>query len=616
MTDRFMTGAQVGNPVVIIVEDIHIAALSGGRLELFYRVYFGSSEPRESQVLPLWVGEPAPELVRPTVPEAENDTLDPIGIVVATVEAPLYDGMAPGQTVFMEWLSPVEDADIFDSFPVQIADDVAFPVYEEDIVPSLGHEVRVRYFVTEPAERRRYSDFLHLGIGPVLSNPPRPRIEEANGDVLDLRSFQGNALATVAKWNGINLRQRYWFRCRGVDHEGNDKTIVLAERQLVAPGEVDLGIRATLTRFELQGFADLSEIVLEMLVGLREDAEEAEAIRFPLRRYQIRQLSVALTAPEITEARGAVLDLAYFNGDATVWMPPWAGIAEGQTIWISVIGRLASNQELKVWLAEAAPVTRQELGSGVSRALSRQTLNTLVHDSSLTIHVQVDPRGTGDLENAIDAPVRGYQLLTRSLAALAVSTGGITSNLLSSYWDFARETNAVTVIGVAGSAITLKLSGSASFADDSQERDVTLDGYGEARVTVKSTMPNATITASQTGYSDVIANLNFRTSFPVDDNDGLYNLRFNVASGARGDNRSINRCVFEGNFYTSNPNATVSVSGNARLVGYPEQTAIIRLPVTGGLTGVFFDVTNNLRQTVVVTVAHGSLRISKTMTFT
>ena len=565
MRDWYLTGSQVDHPVVLIVPAEHIAALSGGNLELFYRVYFGSSEPRESQVLPLWVGEPAPELVAPNVPEAENDTLDPIGIVVATVEAPLYEGMAPGQTVWMEWLSPVAGADIIDNFPVQTADDVAFPVYEEDIVPSLGHEVRIRYYVSEPAERRRYSDFLHLGIGPVLSNPPRPRIEEANGDVLDLLSFQGDALATVAKWNGINERQRYWFRCRGTDAQGNAKTIVLAEGQRVSAGEVNLGVRATLNRADLQAFAHQSRITLEMAVALREDAEESQAIRFPVREYQILQVQISLTDPKILEARGQVLELAAFSGNATLRIDRWQGIVAGQQVWVTLEGKLQSGGDWTLPLLVAHPVSPAEVTGGITRPISRSDLEMLADRSRLSIHLRVED---------IVAPVIAYEMRVLSPVALMATAGGF-----KHLWSWAPLPvlgNQLLVTGNPGQVATLRLVGNGFFTGGGIQKDVTLDQRGEWRERVGSPSDSISAVVTPHGGNSVTTQVNFSGVGEVITIGGGQ-IWAVTATGARADGRSVNRVMYMTSRYTINQKCLVTLSGGAQVVGHPGANVTIEM---------------------------------------
>ncbi|MNC60288.1 hypothetical protein D3C75_1101570 [compost metagenome] len=114
-----------------------------------------------------------------------------------------------------------------------------------------------------------------------------------------------------------------------------------------------------------------------------------------------------------------------------------------------------------------------------------------------------------------------------------------------------------------------------------------------------------------------MAGLTFDTVFAIDAQNGKYQIRTNAASGAKANGRSTNRCFIEGNFYTTRPGMRFSVSGSARIVGYTGQTVHVILPITGGLTGWHFDVTNTRSETITVTFFdYGGLRFSRTMTFT
>ncbi|MNF26720.1 hypothetical protein D3C84_73580 [compost metagenome] len=616
MEERPLSGSQVGNEVVFVLDGEHVAALAGGNLELFYQVNNPTGEPWVSERREVWVGEPAPDLVRPDVLEAENDALDPEGIVVATTLVPVYTGMAAGQTVHLEWLSPIPAGNFFDFIPVTSARDLYFSVPEADITPSNGHEVRIRYIAREPGERSRYSDYLNLFIGEALTNPPQPKIEEAKGDVLDLLSFPGDAWVTVVPWRSISEQHHYWLRIHGEDEAGNERVVTLAEHKPVEPGEVDLGVRARLQRADLQRFAHESRIEVRMAVARNADIEEADAIVFPLRRYTIRQVQVSLTTPEIVEARGAVLELASFQGDATLKVEPWLGIEQGQRIWVDLKGTRNDSSLWRLPLVVAEPVSLQETTEGIIRSIPRAALETLADGTELSIHMAVNIRGEEDRDEAIEAPVMGYEMYVTAPVTLVVSTGGVASNRLSEYWQLPRESSGVTVFGNAGETITLNLPNSASFDDGSQHRKVVLDVFGEAQARVRSSNGYTTVTASR-GNREVMAGLTFDTVFAIDAQNGKYQIRTNAASGAKANGRSTNRCFIEGNFYTTRPGMRFSVSGSARIVGYTGQTVHVILPITGGLTGWHFDVTNTRSETITVTFFdYGGLRFSRTMTFT
>ncbi|MGF6590004.1 hypothetical protein [Pseudomonas sp. 2835] len=609
--DWQVTELGVGKEVALIVPPEHIVALSGGYLELSYRVFYGSSEPRESQVLKLWVGETAPDLATPNVPQAENDTLDPVGLVVADVEAPVYDGMLNGQRVTMEWLSPVAGANIIDFYDVQVIGDIGFPVYERDMVRSLGHEVRIRYHVSEVGQRRRFSDYLRLGIGPVLSNPPRPRIEEANGDLVNLLNFPGNALATVAKWTGISERQRYWFRCRGEDAQGNPKIIRLAEGQQVSASEVNLGVRATLDRADLQAFAHQSRITLEMTVALRLDAQESEAIKFPLREYQILQVQVNLIAPRIPEARGNRLELAFFDGDATLRIDPWQGIAAGQRVWVQLQGTLANGADWTLQLLRAHPVSVDEVKNGISRPISRSDLEKLKDRSRLSIRLRVNIKGADNEGEAIEAPGIDYEMDVGAEVAIAVSHLGVWNGISR----LGIPANNALIIGRPGQVVTLRLSGGGRFANGTAEKQVTLNNVGEHQelVGMVTNTNNTTVFTANHGGKTVSAQLAFMVGVPPYHAFGYLHLSANCASGALANGRQFNRVFIQvvnnSGFYVNLDKITVSVSGGAQIVGYSSSTAII--PVTGMTSKTsyfFFDVTHTRAETVTMTATYGITR--------
>ncbi|MFK8331702.1 hypothetical protein M2D63_016980 [Pseudomonas sp. BJa5] len=623
MEERRLTGAQVGKEVVFVWHDpVHLVAIAGGSLVLFFQVKNASGEPWESERLEVWVGEPAPEFIRPEVEEAENGVLDPVGIVVASTLVPLYTGMAQGQTIHLEWLSPVVAGNWFDYLPVQSARDEYFGVPEENILPSLNRPVRVRYVVREPGERSRNSDYLNLWIGPVLTNPPQPLIEEARGDRLDLLLFPGDALVTVAPWVGINEGQYYWLRCIGVDEAGGEKIITLAERQAIAPGEVDLGIRAVLPRAELQGFAHESRIRLEMQVVLHEDAGDDEAIVFPQRHYQIFLVQVQLVAPFIEEARGIVLELAAFQGDATLRLEPWQGIVQGQVIWITLRGTQGQNTDWQLPLVEAELVSADETVEGFRWSIPRAELDTLSHGTQLTIHAAVNTAGEDDFDAAIEAPVKAYEMNVATFV-LAVSSLGMQSTALPTDWIHPKETNSVTVIGSPGEVATLVAGSRASFVGGAQQLQVTLDQNGEAHQMLRATSPYTTVTARRTGKPSVTAELQFTGKFPWDRYSGIHRVGAMLAQSARANGRSRNRVCYDTEIYYVAPlsHVIVSIPSHFQIVGYAGQRVHITLhgSAVGEPGDIYFDVVSTVPGTYGITFelpGYSWARFTKYMTFT
>ncbi|QBF26370.1 hypothetical protein EXN22_11945 [Pseudomonas tructae] len=614
---RPLSGSQVGNEVIFVLDAEHIRALKGGKLELFYQVHNASGEPWVSETLELWVGEPAPELVMPEVEEAEDGALDPVGLIVATAVAPIYTGMAPGQDVHLEWLSPIAAGNFFDYIPVTSAQDLPFSVPEEDILPSLNHQVRVRYIVREPGEQSRYSDYLELFIGRAISNPPQPRIEEAKGNVLDLQSFPGDATVVVSPWNGIGEQQRYWLRIDGTDVSGEPLSLALAQGQAVTPGEVDLGVLARTRRNDLRRFSDNSQIDVHMAVGLHPDAQEQEAVVFPSRGYRIKQASVTLIEPQIEEAMGNQLILASFSGDATLTVQPWNEIAEGQVVWITLRGTQGARSAWELPLVDGEAITQAETEQGLSRPIPRSALEILADGSRLSIQLWVDLSGTGDFENAVEAPERGYEVRTLAPVALTVSTRGLSTAAFPGDWRHPRETSGVLVKGLEGQEVSLRLSGNGRFADGSTQKTVTLGEHGEAHEMVRCSSESTTVTASVAGHPDVAAGLAFVETWLFDKSNGAMRARAQLATGAKADGRSVNRICYDTHIITNANYATVTVTNGARIVGYPGDTAVISLG--DRFFDFHVDITNTRPGNVRVSFRldqHPWAEFSKTMTFT
>lgn len=621
MEERRLTGSQVDREVVFVWRDLqHLVAITGGSLVLFYQVKNASGEPWVSARLEVWVGEPAPELIRPEVEEAENGVLDPVGIVVASVLVPIYTGMAQGQDIHLEWRSPVAAGNWDDSLPVQSARDEYFGVPEVNILPSLNRPVRVRYVVKEARERSRFSDYLNLWIGPVLTNPPQPQIEEAKSGVLDLLSFPGDATVTVQRWTGISTHQRYWLRCSGEDVEGNERVVILADNRQITPAEVDLGVNERLARADLQRFRHESMIVVQMFVALHDEADESEAIAFPSRAYQIKQVPVSLIAPEILEAQGSsVLRMASFVGDATLYLPPWQGIEAHQVLWINLRGTRRDQSGWSLALVEAEPVTEAEVIEGVRRSIPRDELNVLSNGTRLAIETAVNTYGEDNRDDAVEAPERGYEISVTPRVVLVPSLGGLSIPAYFSDWSFNKDSNGITVIGTPGDVVTLRLSGQAWFDSGESQLEVTLDENGESRQMIRCETNTTTVTASQVGFPDVMSQLLFTTSFiDIRDRfDGFRVVRAILATGAKGNGRSVNRLIYDIGNFTDPTHVEVTVTNGATIVGYPGSTA--QVPLAPGALDCFIDITNTRSGRVAVSFRlrnHAWADFSKTMEFT
>ncbi|MNJ35282.1 hypothetical protein D3C77_300140 [compost metagenome] len=129
-----------------------------------------------------------------------------------------------------------------------------------------------------------------------------------------------------------------------------------------------------------------------------------------------------LPTPVVPQAQGTgTLDLATFAGDASVTVTPWQFIATGQRYWIKVSGTLESGAPHSFYVAQNQVVTAGEVVAGLSNPMLRTALETLRHDSALTVEVRVAFDGAASEANAQLFPALVLRLMVnRNFAAPTV----------------------------------------------------------------------------------------------------------------------------------------------------------------------------------------------------
>jgi hypothetical protein len=115
---------------------------------------------------------------------------------------------------------------------------------------------------------------------------PTPLITAVtDGVTLDLTRFTGDTSALVNAWPGIAVGQRLWVRCEGTNSSG--ATVTLPIHQGLAIGHTG-DQQGTVTRAFLDPLADGSSISVYVAVNFDGVANEAVAVKFPVRSYQVR----------------------------------------------------------------------------------------------------------------------------------------------------------------------------------------------------------------------------------------------------------------------------------------------------------------------------------------
>ncbi|EJN28914.1 hypothetical protein PMI36_00035 [Pseudomonas sp. GM79] len=190
---RFVSEAQVDRVIVFAVSDVHIAALDGGSLEVYYTLYSAlHCEPLESGRLQLSVGDVRPDLLPVIVNDAVGGTLDPDRVAEgARVTIKPYPRMAAGDRVLLSWVGGTPQSSFNDTLKIEsfaVGGELSFWVSPESIAPNLGATITISYCVEKEGQEPRFSEPAQLLIGPLERGPLLPpSVLEADEGWLDLQ---------------------------------------------------------------------------------------------------------------------------------------------------------------------------------------------------------------------------------------------------------------------------------------------------------------------------------------------------------------------------------------------------------------------------------------------
>lgn len=226
-------------------------------------------------------------LEAPTVREAVGSQLtvyngrDGVTVRVA------YDLISPGHAISVCWKRADGTCLPLTSKPGSNDPDyVDFHIPREAVIRGIGKTVKINYTVTSLCKVATSPDFdLHISVPVRL---PAPVVPQATNNILDLRTFNGNADITVEPWWFILPDQKVWLRGVGTQKNGNPYTINVYLGQGVTAGEASTGLKKALQRFELELLKDLSRLMFTCKVTADGSTHESEALAFPILELIIR----------------------------------------------------------------------------------------------------------------------------------------------------------------------------------------------------------------------------------------------------------------------------------------------------------------------------------------
>ncbi|WP_223549012.1 hypothetical protein [Pseudomonas sp. A-B-19] len=282
-----------GQPVPFSIKAELIKGNEGGTVSASYFIERAAGGTSYSNPLEFSVGG-ALEMDPPTVKEASGDTLNPIQAKDRlTVVVPANAPLRPDDRLFVAWLAfaGIPAGGSHTSTPRPVSEGLEVPIPNSVVAFHLGKSVAVVYGFIRGDAAPIPSLPLTLTVLPIAdddANLPAPAITQASGDVLDLTTFTGDALITVAIWPLIAAGQNVWLRCHGTKQDGTAHTIVLWTASGVTASEAANGLRKTLLRRDLELLKHDTTLRVELKVTFDRTSEESKAVTFPIRTYTIK----------------------------------------------------------------------------------------------------------------------------------------------------------------------------------------------------------------------------------------------------------------------------------------------------------------------------------------
>lgn len=187
---RYVSEGQVGKDVVFVIKGMHIAALDGGSLEVFWTLLSaGTAEPALSARVQMSVGDTPSQLLAPIVEGAIGGILDPARVTEGTlVMLQPYARMVAGDRVTLLWGPDAMPATFSDSVKVEafsVSDVLSFWIDGAHIAAHLGDEVVVRYQVEQVGGVVRESEAARILLTPIQRGElDAPDVLEAPDGVL------------------------------------------------------------------------------------------------------------------------------------------------------------------------------------------------------------------------------------------------------------------------------------------------------------------------------------------------------------------------------------------------------------------------------------------------
>jgi hypothetical protein len=331
-----------------------------------------------------------PQLVAPSVKEANGTQLDPMKVQQKLVVMLPQGTLLPTDKVSVSWLAadgspaaashttltrPVSESGIEIEIPVSV------------IAYNLGKPVTVIYSVMRGTEAPKDSLPLLLNVLPIAASEfKRPMIREADnngeGPVLDLTM---GATVRIGVWPHIAVYQPIWLQLKGKNADGGSHdltiwtqpTLARVNPQWIEDGYWDVAVRDDY----LIGLGNNSELHVHFKASLSKSQEESSAQTFEVRTYTVKAMEQI--KPTITSVKGAVSGQDIPSGSFTT------------ETRVTVSGMASARQQVDI--RDGDVLIGQPIADAVTRTWTHEINNLSLAPHSLTATVRY---GSGETSAA------------------------------------------------------------------------------------------------------------------------------------------------------------------------------------------------------------------------
>lgn len=383
----------------------YIAALDGRRAEVYYLV-----NGRRSETLGLVIGELQATLQAPTVQEVAEGVLDPaaVGPQGASLEIPLYEGIALGDRVTYLWRGSEADGSTSDQSEItSLSEPLVFDVPKVFVEANLNGSVEVSYSVERDGHPGLVSRVFSFRVGVLALELDAPTVVQAPGGILDPLDALTGATVEVS-YAGMSVSDQITLHWRGTAIAGSAELGPFAGD---ASGTLLIDIAAALVGANIGP----GDSVVQISYSVKNDGA-VEPVESPVLLLIVDNLE-DLPAPVLPQAPTGILDLQVVSGHPTVTVAYWPFINEGQHVWLRVWGGLADGSSYPINVATGSLVTEADVNRGLVKAIDRSELLKLKNDSGLTIELKIGFDRTADESKAVECPTL-HAVLKNELPAL------------------------------------------------------------------------------------------------------------------------------------------------------------------------------------------------------